>query len=1248
MLKQLRTNPAYVSAEKKMNDDIHKFIMNKRNPNRIVMHGTLPADPVILPVVVHIIRDDPSETAIPTLAIKTAIDDLNHAFGKTGPYAASKGVDTKIRFALAQKDPDGGRTTGITRTTTHYGVNLNYYNEEFDMKNLVVWDQKKYINIWVVENMVYEFSAYFQCGDIWRRKNAGGVATMPFSVNPGSNDGIVVAGFGSVLWAHEMGHYLGLYHTFNGGCTNNNCETDGDMVCDTPPDTSDDPSDCNQPQNSCRGNDTSSNYSNGFFPRDTVDQERNFMDYGACQDQFTQGQAERIHATIATLRPGLISDATIIPAPCTGTLVASFTRDFADPKPSDNITFTSTSAGANVATVYQWTVNGLPAGSGPTISRPFPNLLSPPFNKHKVTLKVTGGGCVSTFTDYIITNCGITARFSPNKRFIASLSGIKTDTILFTNNTTSTVGQPDYKWVLVNMATSQRISITTNAAQAGGGAVDAKHLNYEFQDYGFNLWVRLIASASGCADSISMNIPVDNPRPDANIGLFGANCFQNTKVRASFYICNSGYDTIMPGLPVTFYDDDPTKPNAKKIGSSFILPEMIGGYCCKTYIDTVDVGYEKLDKLYAVVNNTTSSVPVTLPDNGVTLLEKEYSNNIASYTGFRYRAVINPATATMAPGDTLQLNATGTPDGSNSFTWGPSGNFSCSTCATTFYYADTTPVSTKRVIVRSQYQCTDTGYIDIKVPPYNDFNISIGGISCSPNEDSLFVDFTVGNLFKRGIIPKNLEVAFYKGDPRTGTAVPLGAVFKVPDSVAAKQKAYRIKIKKTRNSSIYASVNDQGTVVPVVPANAPFAESVYTNNFASAVYQPVIVATVDTAICSGLSYRGYSVTGIYRDTVLSASGCDSISVINLTVKAAAAVRTTINVTLCEGETYAGHTASGTYVETYTGSNTCDSIRTLHLTVNPIVRITRNVKICIGKSFFAAGKFQTDAGTYLDSAKSAKGCDSIVTTILTVDPLIPIRYTVSICQGTAHPAAGKMQTQSGVYTDTTLSSAGCDSITITTLNVRPVIRADYNVGICRGESYFAGGQMQTQSGVYTDATKTAGGCDSITVTHLSVNPLPARFLPDDTTLCVGRPLTIDLIGFTSINWNTGSTLNTVTLTQAGTYSVQVVDRNGCAGSDAIVVEYKKCIPLQVPGAFTPNNDGLNDDFKPMIGVVPTTYIMQIFNRWGTLMFETHEPNKGWNGKTAGQLQPAGTYVYSISLTDVDGTMAARKGTLVLIR
>ncbi|MFI5151680.1 MAG: hypothetical protein ACHQET_00005, partial [Chitinophagales bacterium] len=102
-------------------------------------------DSYILPVVFHIISETPQN--ITDQQIQDALKDLNDAFARTGIYGNSNGANTRIQFCLAQKDPEGGSSNGITRTTSYF-ANMDQDLEDDRLKNLIIWDPKRYINIW--------------------------------------------------------------------------------------------------------------------------------------------------------------------------------------------------------------------------------------------------------------------------------------------------------------------------------------------------------------------------------------------------------------------------------------------------------------------------------------------------------------------------------------------------------------------------------------------------------------------------------------------------------------------------------------------------------------------------------------------------------------------------------------------------------------------------------------------------------------------------------------------------------------------------------------------------------------------------------------------------------------------------------------------------------------------------------------------------------------------------------------------
>ncbi len=111
----------------------------------------------------------------------------------------------------------------------------------------------------------------------------------------------------------------------------------------------------------------------------------------------------------------------------------------------------------------------------------------------------------------------------------------------------------------------------------------------------------------------------------------------------------------------------------------------------------------------------------------------------------------------------------------------------------------------------------------------------------------------------------------------------------------------------------------------------------------------------------------------------------------------------------------------------------------------------------------------------------------------------------------------------------------------------------DVAICEGESYFAGGAFQTDPGDYYDYFDPVEGCDSIVVTHLSVNNPTVNLGPDDG-FCAGDALILDAENTgADYDWNTGATTQTINVTESGTYSVIVTDNAGCTAEDEIVIE-----------------------------------------------------------------------------------------------
>ncbi|MFN8248862.1 MAG: PKD domain-containing protein [Ferruginibacter sp.] len=163
-------------------------------------------------------------------------------------------------------------------------------------------------------------------------------------------------------------------------------------------------------------------------------------------------------------------------------------------------------------------------------------------------------------------------------------------------------------------------------------------------------------------------------------------------------------------------------------------------------------------------------------------------------------------------------------------------------------------------------------------------------------------------------------------------------------------------------------------------------------------------------------------------------------------------------------------------------------------------------------------------------------------------------------------------------------------------------------------------------------------------------------PRDTSIVIDQPLQLNATGSTYYSWSPGTWLNNPNISNPVAlpldniqYVVTATNDIGCFGRDTINVKLFKVKPdLYVPTAFSPNGDGLNDDFKPLALGMKSLDAFRVYNRWGQLIFSTTDIGVGWDGTFGGAEQSPGTYVWYASGTDYKGKKHERKGTVVLIR
>jgi hypothetical protein len=216
--------------------------------------------------------------------VQSQIQVLNEDFRALAGTAGAGGVDTRIEFFLATTDPNGNPTTGIMRYT-----NNSWFNDMGSYWNTIAWNTQRYLNIYT--------------------NNPAGGSTLGYvpdlpqggTVLNSAADRVVIlhSAFGRPATGgppynlgrsctHEVGHYLGLFHTFEGGCGTAACYGSGDRICDTNPEAS--------PRFGCPTSASSCG---------SPDPYHNYMDYAddGCMTGFTQEQARRMRCTLQYYRP---------------------------------------------------------------------------------------------------------------------------------------------------------------------------------------------------------------------------------------------------------------------------------------------------------------------------------------------------------------------------------------------------------------------------------------------------------------------------------------------------------------------------------------------------------------------------------------------------------------------------------------------------------------------------------------------------------------------------------------------------------------------------------------------------------------------------------------------------------------------------------------------------------------------------------------------------------------------------------
>ncbi len=462
--------------------------------------------------------------------------------------------------------------------------------------------------------------------------------------------------------------------------------------------------------------------------------------------------------------------------------------------------------------------------------------------------------------------------------------------------------------------------------------------------------------------------------------------------------------------------------------------------------------------------------------------------------------------------------------------------------------------------------------------------------------------------------------------------------------------AFDISVRPTifSQNAITICVNDSVTLPggAVVHQSGSYLDTLSTSFGCDSVIETTVLTVtsfsgfVSTQMCQGdtLTLPSGNLVlggGTYFDTLQSVAFCDSIvefSVIEFPTYSFGVADT---VHLCFGDTL--FLSNGSYLtttsffsQTLQTVHGCDSSFNSHALFWPTSNTNQSFTICPGDSVqLPNGSFETSSGVYLDTLTNQWGCDSVITTAITVETIAVQQVVGGFCQGQSYTLPGGLVVnQAGSYLDTISSALGCDSVLSIQLTEQPTYSITDSATLCLGESYvLPSGVSVNSAGMYVSTFQSSEGCDSIIHTTLFVDSVQYGAVQNQQEVyIVANGATYQWLDCTaSFSVLQGETDSIYQFSIAGSYAVQItqngcVDTSDCFLSNISVLEFHQNRMVVYPN---PGKDIYNvrlSHTEPYIHAI-------VFNAYGQVVLE----RKMFNTATFSfELEgPSGIYLLQLS-------------------
>lgn len=405
--------------------------------------------------------------------------------------------------------------------------------------------------------------------------------------------------------------------------------------------------------------------------------------------------------------------------------------------------------------------------------------------------------------------------------------------------------------------------------------------------------------------------------------------------------------------------------------------------------------------------------------------------------------------------------------------------------------------------------------------------------------------------------------------------------------------------------------------------------------------------SVNVQICDGDSViidgNWVKNAGVFSELIpnVNGQGCDTLKNYNVTLLSRSV--TNINEAICigssvviNGKTY---NSLGNFKDTLQKKgNGCDSILNITITQLPYTNGYDTSRLCFGDSIFFRSKFIKVAGDYNDTIARTNQCDSIIRLHVIFRPKNVRTELINICEGETYFAGGQLQSVAGTYVDTFTTTQGCDSIVNTVLTVESKKQKTEQYFICKNETKIIRGITVKKDTSFQLTINNTNACDSVIDVTVSTFKLNAAFnynVNNGIIEVLNQSANYDFLLWVHNQSDSVYFEDPIFVLDKSIdpnlIKLKVENLEGCVDSiiQEIPILEEPFEQIYIPNVFTPNSDGLNDYFQIKTELKNIDFDIYIFNRWGEQVYQSNTIEFKWDGTYKGNECQTGTYYYVIT-------------------